>query len=109
MTPKQFAEYLDRDAGRCYHCGNAGDNLVPQHRAGRGMGGSRKRNNYANIIVLCSASNGLLESDANFAGIGRKYGWKISQYDNPLEVPIYEAWSGLWYKLKDDGTRYVLP
>lgn len=108
MTPKQFQLYLDRDAGRCYHCGSAGDNLIPQHRAGRGMGGSKTSNNHANIITLCSLANGELEGNADFAQIGRNYGWKLSRYEDPREREVYEAWSGIWWQLNNDGTRQPL-
>jgi len=76
MTYKQFSKLLERDGGRCYHCGAAGDNLVPQHRINRGMGGSKERERLSNIITLCSIVNGLLESDADVARLGRDKGWK---------------------------------
>ena len=107
MNFKEFQKYLTRDGGRCYHCGKAGDDLVPQHRAGRGMGGSKLRNQASNIITLCSMANGLLEADADLARLGRERGWKISGYEKPEDVAVYETWSGLWWLLRDDGTRTV--
>jgi len=105
MTPKQFKLYLDRDQSRCYHCGITGDQLIPQHRAGRGMGGSKIRNRISNIIVFCSNANGALESDPEFAQLGRELGWKLSAYEDPTTTPIFEAWSGSWWILNDEGSR----
>ena len=109
MTYKQFSKLLERDGGRCYHCGATGDNLVPQHRLNRGMGGSKERERLSNIITLCSIVNGLLESDADVARLGREKGWKLSVYEDPLKVPVYETWSGKSWLLKDDGTRVLAP
>ena len=71
------------------------------------MGGSKVRNRASNIITLCSVVNGLLESDADVARLGRERGWKISGYEKPEEVAVYETWSGLWWLLWDDGTRTI--
>lgn len=71
------------------------------------MGGSKIRNRPSNIITLCSVVNGLLESDADVARLGRERGWKISGYEQPEEVAVYETWSGLWWTLRDDGTRTI--
>jgi len=104
MKPKEFRTYLNRDQG-CYHCGQTGDTLVPQHRAGRGMGGSKTRNRPANIIVLCSLANGLLESNANFANKGRLYGWKLHSWEDPTLTPVYEVATGKYWLLDDQGNR----
>jgi hypothetical protein len=109
LTPKQFAPYLARD-GRCLHCGTT-EGLVPQHRAGRGMGGSKERHRPSNIIVLCGIYNGLIEADANKAAEARSYGWKLSGWDDPLTRPVFDRSSGLWWLLDDDFRRvaYELP
>jgi hypothetical protein len=104
LTPKQFQTILDRDR-HCYHCGINDDTVVPQHRAGRGMGGSKNRQRLSNVIVFCSAANGLLESDANFAEKGRGFGWKISTYADPTSEPVYDTLSGEWFYLDDAGNR----
>jgi hypothetical protein len=104
---KQFSMYLYRDNERCYHCGISGPTLVPQHRIGRGMGGSVARNRSSNILTLCSIANGLLESDAKFASVGREYGWKLNTWQEPSEVPVFEIHTGLWWILTDDGTRIL--
>lgn len=105
MKYSEFKKYLERDGGRCYHCGKAGDDLVPQHRAGRGMGGSKERHRPSNIITLCSIANGLLESDPAFAELGREYGWKLSGYADPTASPVLEIGSWTWWILDDDGSR----
>lgn len=110
MKPKEFAKYLDRDGHKCYHCGRGDDTLVVQHRIGRGMGGKNKKaEKPSNYLTLCSEANGLLESSADFAAQGRDYGWKLSNWQIPEEEAVYEAHSGLWWFLNDDGTRTDRP
>lgn len=106
MTKKEFNKYLARD-NRCWHCGDTGDTLIPQHRKNRQAGGKNKSADQpSNIIVLCSQANGLLESDAKFAELGRKLGWKLRQHENPAEVPIFGH--GGWWLLNDDFTKDLL-
>jgi len=104
LTPKQFQRYLNRDVNGCYHCGDV-ETAIPQHRANRGMGGSRKRDHPANIVVLCSLVNGLIESDVGWQTLAREYGWKLSSWDDPLFVPVYEAMWGEWWLLDDEFNR----
>jgi len=103
MTPKEFAKYLARD-GYCLHCGTT-EALSPNHRANRGHGGSKKSEVASNVVILCSLFNGLIESDAKAAGMAKRFGWKISRYDNPREMPVYDTVAGEWYFLTDDWTR----
>lgn len=104
MTPKQFKAFLERDRA-CYHCGSVGDDLIPQHRKNRKMGGSRSlKDDPNNIIVFCGDANNRLESDALFARIGLEMGWKLNSWDN-LSNPVYEAHTGLWWHL--DGNRRI--
>lgn len=105
MTPKEFNGLLRRDHYRCWHCGKSGDDLVPQHRIGRGMGGSKLRNGKSNLLVFCSLANGLIESDANLAQEARAYGWKLPSWVDPLYEPAYDVFSGSWYLLDNDGNR----
>ena len=106
MIKKQFDKYLERDLG-CWHCGNQGDDLIPHHRLNRGMGSKNfLANQPSNIIPLCAQANGLLESDAKFAELGRRLGWKLRQYETPTEVPIYGH--GGWWLLNDDFTKDLL-
>jgi hypothetical protein len=95
MTKKEFERYLTRDQ-HCYHCG-ATEALSPNHRANRGHGGSKKAEVASNVVILCSLFNGLIESDAKAAGMAKRFGWKLSRYDNPLEMPVYDAVLGQWF------------
>lgn len=99
MTPKQFQKYLDRDGG-CIHCGET-ESVAPHHRLNRGMGGSKVRDVPSNIIVLCSAMNSLLESDAGIATTGRENGWKLRSGQDPKTTPVWLPMQGLWAFLGD--------
>ena len=106
MTKKEFDKYLQRDLG-CWHCGSQGDDLIPHHRLNRGMGSKNSvANQPSNIIALCSEANGLLESNAKFAELGRSLGWKLGSYDKPTEVAIFGH--GGWWLLNNDFTKDLL-
>ena len=107
MNRQQFARFMERDGG-CVHCGDV-VTAVPNHRLNRGMGGSKKRNHPANIVVLCSEINGLIESDPVWATRAREYGWKLRPWDDPLFVPVYEPMWGVWWRLDDEGNREAVP
>lgn len=100
MTPKQFRRYLDRDGG-CIHCGET-ESVAPHHRLNRGMGGSKERDTPANIVVLCSWMNNLLESDPIVADKARENGWKLRPGQNPRTAPIWLPMTGFWALLDDD-------
>jgi hypothetical protein len=104
MTPNEFKKYLKRD-GSCWHCGATGETLVPQHRANRGMGGSKSRHKPSNIIVFCAGFNQEIESSAEAAALAKDYGWKISGHDNPLFIPLFDVVSQKWWFLDDDFGR----
>jgi hypothetical protein len=99
MNKKEFQKYLDRDMA-CPHCGTTGPELIPQHRANRGMGGSKERNRPSNIIVFCSLGNGLMESSPGFAALSRGYGWKLFSHEDPEKSPA-RLWDG-WHLLDDN-------
>ena len=99
MNKKQFQNYLDRDVA-CPHCGTTGPELIPQHRANRGMGGSKLRDRPSNIIVFCSYGNGLMESSSGFAALARTLGWKLMAHEDPLTTPV-RLWDG-WNVLDDN-------
>lgn len=103
MTPKQFQRFLNRDK-HCLHCGTD-TTLIPQHRINRGMGGSKKRDTPSNIIVLCAAFNGLIESDADAAEMARLSGWKLYSWDNPAETPVFDNNLDKWFVLDEKFGR----
>jgi hypothetical protein len=102
MNKKEFEKYLARDKA-CAHCGSAGQDLIPHHRANRGMGGSKSRNRPSNIMVICSEANGLMESSATFATLARYYGWKLLSNQDPTKTPA-RLWDG-WQLLDDNFGR----
>ncbi len=97
MNGRQFALYLARDLHCICGCVGREDTLVPNHRAGRGMGGSRVLDRPANVIVMCSSVNGLIESNATWAKRARDYGWKLSRWQVPEDEPFYDLATREWY------------
>jgi len=86
------------------HCGEE-EAVAPHHRINRGMGGSKARNHPANILVLCSVVNGLIESDASWAAAARAWGWKARQFEDAGKVPVWYPLEGVWFILNDDYER----
>lgn len=107
MTKKELALLIARDP-YCPHCGLGMPYLVPHHRKNRGMGGSKLLNNPANLLMVCADLNGKMEQQSQVAEDARLYGWKLKSWEDPLEVPVYDAWSGQVYKLKDDYTKEII-
>ena len=101
MNKKTWQNFIDRD-GSCPHCGDEAT-LVPHHRKNRGMGGSKKLDTPSNIMAICAELNGLLESNATIAGMGRDFGYKLTAGQVPSEVPIYV--NGKWLLLDDEFNR----
>ena len=97
MNGRQFALYLARDLHCVCGCTGREDTLVPQHRINRGMGGSKVLDRPANVLVMCSHRNGLIESSAHHAEIARQLGWKLSRWQEPEETPFYDIATGTWY------------
>ena len=96
MNGRQFALYLARDLHCVCGCVGREDTLVPNHRAGRGMGGSKLLDRPANVVVMCSSANGLIESNATWAARARVYGWKLSRWQVPEDEPFYDLATGTW-------------
>lgn len=104
MNPKAFQKFLNRDRA-CVHCGTTDATLIPQHRINRGMGGSKERNKASNIIVLCSAFNGLIEANADAAALAQAHGIKLMSWQDPESEPIYYAAESAWFLLDNQGNR----
>lgn len=107
MKPKDFAKLVARDQ-RCLHCGET-EAVAPNHRINRGMGGSKTRNHASNYVLICSALNGLIESDSKSAEMAKKYGWKLNSWDNPAQIPVYDSLANTWFLLDDEFRRIVVP
>jgi hypothetical protein len=105
MTKKQFEKYLARDRG-CSHCGIIDETLVPQHRQSKQMGGSKLLDKPSNIIVFCSEANGLLESNASFAELGRKFGWKLTRGQSPETTPVFMG--NDWFLLDNNYNKFKI-
>ena len=106
MTPKEFRRYLDRDQG-CLHCGES-EAVSPNHRANRGMGGSKTRDVPSNIIMLCSYMNNAIEANARQQTLAKLYGWKLETWQDPSTVPVYDAPKDEWILLDDEFHRKVV-
>lgn len=102
MNAKEARELRARDLW-CWHCG-IGDGLVPHHRANRGMGGSKVADNLQNVILVCAAYNGAMESDAQTAREARDAGHKLSKFSAPSE-PVFDNFSKRWYYLDTKGNK----
>lgn len=101
MNGRQFALYLARDMHCPCGCVGKEDTFVPQHRINRGMGGSRILDRPANVLVMCSEMNGLIESDPKLAEVARSYGWKLSRWAEPEAEPFFDLATGKWYLINN--------
>ena len=89
----------------CWHCGTTED-LVPHHRANRGMGGSKVADNLQNVILICAAWNFAMEADPASASLARDLGHTLSKFDSPGE-PCFDNDSKKWYDLDLKGNKVV--
>lgn len=104
MDKKSLKILRKRDSA-CWHCGVDDDTLVPHHRSNRGMGGSPSRDTLANVILVCSRYNGLMESDSFWAARAREQGHKLLSWQSPADEPCFDVVSGVWFRLSVDGTK----
>lgn len=102
MKNSDLKKLRERDK-YCWHCGAESD-LVPHHRANRGMGGSKALDNLQNVILICSAYNGEMESNADTAALARDLGHKLSKFMSP-SAPVFDKFSYRWYFLDDKGNK----
>lgn len=70
------------------------------------MGGSKARaERLDNLLMVCAAYNGLMESDADVAERAREQGHKLRSWQD-FDVPVWDVWSGLWYRLDPLGGKH---
>lgn len=100
MNQKQFQKFIDRDEVMV-DAGYLDDTAVPQHRIGRGHGGSKRLALLpSNVIVFSSARNGLIESDFQVRMLAREMGWSLERWEEPEKIPVKHATRG-WIMLDD--------
>jgi hypothetical protein len=107
MRRRDFDRLLERDGGKCMHCGTT-EGLIPQHRKNRGMGGSKLRDVPSNLIVLCSFFNDLIEIDATAASVAIAYGWKVEGLDAWELIPVYDVTAQGWFVLDNHFNRLAV-
>jgi hypothetical protein len=103
MKNSDIKKLRDRDAW-CWHCGQETD-LVPHHRANRGMGSYKALDTLQNCIMVCSDYNGRMESDAAVASWARDLGHKLSKFMSP-SAPVFDNYAKRWYYLTDKGEKH---
>lgn len=103
MKNSDLKKLRERDAW-CWHCGSESD-LVPHHRANRGMGSSKALDTLQNIILVCARFNGEMESDAAVANWARDNGMKLSKFMSPSQ-PVFDCWAKKWYYLNEKGEKH---
>ena len=102
MKKADLNKLRERDT-HCWHCGREGD-LVPHHRANRGMGSYKALDILQNVILVCADYNGLMESNAEVAEEARQLGHKISKFATPNQ-PVFDKSEGVWYLLDMVGGK----
>jgi hypothetical protein len=104
LTKSEWRRLLDRDR-YCLHCGET-EQIAPQHRRNRGMGGSSdpETNSSSNLMILCSSMNGRIEISADAAETARLAGWKLRPWQS-TSAPVLDRVTGEWWVLTDDFTR----
>jgi hypothetical protein len=108
MKPKDRASLFKRDEEQCWHCGTT-EQLTVQHRVNRGMGGSNRRDNPANLILLCWFVNFEMEASSRAAESARLAGWKVDRGGVPDLTPVFHQPTNSWYLLDNAWGRRVIP
>jgi hypothetical protein len=106
LNAKTRKALFERDSHRCWHCGS--EEVTVQHRANRGMGGSKEMDNAANLILLCWFVNFEMEASDKKAREAERYGWKISRYADPTSIPVWHYPSQSWILLNDDWGSSII-
>lgn len=104
LTQAQWRKLLERDGGRCCHCG-ATEALAPHHRVNRGMGGRKSLEIPSNLLLICSQFNGDMESDPRVAEYAKSRGIKLLSWQDPTKYPVWDEVSQGMFWLLDDWTR----
>ena len=94
---------IKRDNHQCWHCQEV-EAISLQHRRNRQMGGSKLLDRADNLMVLCSAMNGLIESNSAAANQARDFGWKLSSWED-FTRPVFNANELKWYQLDINGGK----
>lgn len=72
------------------------------------MGGSKALDRPANIVLLCSKLNFLIEADPVMADLARKHGWKLERWQSPELVPVKDLLTGKKWLLDNDWSRVTV-
>jgi hypothetical protein len=108
FTLEQTQTILFRDGFKCPMCGAVA--RTANHRANRGAGGHKASNRLSNGCAICHDCNGRLESDPDFADLGRLRGVKLSRYADPLlEAYLSPLYNVLVYLNDDGGFTFAPP
>lgn len=107
MRAADVKKLYARDQNQCLHCGTT-ENLTVQHRANRGMGGSKNRDQASNLIVLCWFVNFEMEASSIKAKIAKEYGWKLESWESPAMVEVWSEPLRRWILLNDDWTYTIV-
>lgn len=107
LDPKVRMAVMERDGFRCAHCGCRADTI--QHRANKQAGGSKLRDNPANLMAMCLAFNVSAEADTEDARLARANGWKLSQQDDPLTVPVFDVVDQMAYLMDNEYGKHYSP
>lgn len=99
-TEKVRAGVLRRDDDKCVRCGER-VGLEMHHRARVGMGGSRVRPAFPELLTVCATCNAGFESDLQDEALA--YGWKVKTWACPGLVPVYLGSARRWVLLSFSG------
>lgn len=103
MKRADVKKLYERDQYQCLHCGST-EQLTVQHRANRGMGGSKNRDQASNLITLCWFMNFEMEASSKKAEIAKRHGWKLESWESPSECEVWSEPLRAWILLNDDWT-----